>query len=279
MAYFDTKFFSGRNDPALVRSVIGKSLYWWLRKEAQITTAATLDKTNPALTTLTFAGAITTPDGVAIADDDLIGGIVVLMNKNGVGRFFNIDDNTTTVVTIDITDSECESDETANFTTATSYNVKLWSPERFLGFTSDANLTNPPEYKDFVEGVPESRKTRALVRRFPGITMNVRTTDDSYDEAVYGMVETNPTATLKSHLRVGGASEGLGKYFFHGRDQLDQGNLEREIVVFNATIVPNGDTPLESGPDDWVVKSIMIDMFTEENCGIEENYFEVRREK
>ena len=279
MAYFGTKFFASRNDPAVVRSVIGKSLYWWIRKEAQITTSATLDKTIPAATTLTFSAVITASDGTAIGNDDLIGGLVVILNNNGVGRFFTIDDNTTTAVTIDITASECESDETANFTTVTAYNVKLWSAERFLGFTSDATLTNPPEYKDFVEGVPESRKTRALVRRFPGITMNVRTTDDSYDEAVYGMADTNPAALLKSHLRIGGASEGLGKYFFHGRDQLDQGGFEREIVIFNSTIVPNGDTPLESGPDDWVVKSVMIDMFTEENCGIEENYFEIRREK
>lgn len=273
MAFFD-KFYANRSDPNLLKDIIGEGIFWDIAKLAQDDTSATLDKTTPAATTLTFSGAIP-----GVSDDDLIGGIAVVKNNNGVGRMFTIDDNTTTVITIDLTSALCESDETANFTTATAYVVKLWSPFRFLGYTENAELNDVPEYKDYITGIPEKKRAKKLVRRFPVVNMDIRTTGISLDEALLGAVDTNPSATNQSHLRVGSGSEGLEKYMFHAYDQFDEGAREIEFVLFNTLFIPNGPKQIETDADSWVIQPATIDILSEPRMGDEEDYYEIRRDK
>lgn len=271
---FFPSFYTNKSDPNLLKDIIGKGIFWNLAILAQDDTAATLDKTIAAATTLTFAGAI--PGVIA---SDLVGGIVVLTNNNGVGRAFPIDVNSTTVITFDITASEAESDETANFTTATSYVAKLWSPERFLGYSENAELADVPEYKDYIVNTPEEKKVKALIRRFPTVNLDVRTTGLSLDEALLGAVDTNPTAVNQSHLRVGSSSEGLQKYKWHGFDQFDEGNREIEFVLFNTNFLPTGPKQIETTSDGWVVQPATIDILAEPRMGNQENLYEIRRDK
>lgn len=276
--FFDDKFYANKSDPNLLKDIIGKGIFWNISKLAQDATSATLDKTVPATTTLTFAGAITTPGGVAIGIGDIVGGFAILTNDNGVGRVFPIDANTATVVTVDITAALSESDETANFTDG-PYVVKLWSPERFLGYTENAELNDVPELKDYIVNVPEEKKKKALVRRFPAVNLDVRTTGISLDEALLGAVDTNPTAVNQSHLRVGSASEGLDAFLFHAFDQFDEGAREIEFVLFNTLFIPNGPKQIETDADGWVIQPATIDILAEDRMGNTENLYEIRRDK
>ena len=268
--YFD-EFYSGQSDPNLVKDIIGKSIYWWVRKQALGNTSATLNLTTPASAVLTFTGT-------SFTVDELATGLVILTNDNGDGRFFSIASNTATSVTFDSTASECESDESGNLTDTNSYYIKIWSPERFLGYSENASMNDVPEYKDFIVEVPEKKIHKAMIRRFPMVSLDVRTTGISLLKAIYGMTEVNPSATLKEYLRVGAKSEGLENYLFHGKDLYNEDGKEIEFVLFNTLFIANGEMPMEATADSWLTIPAMIDILSEELCGSEEDYYEIRKE-
>ena len=275
------KFYENKSDPQLLKDIIGKGMFWYLRKLVTDDIEGKLydESPPPAYRLIEFIAPFS-----GIEENDLIGSLVCLTNNNGVGRYFSIIANykwtigNLTGVKFNAI-SLVETDEILNLTPNANYFIKIWSPERFIGYTELAQLTDIPEYKDYIVNVPEKKLKKGLIRRFPNIQMSMRTTGLSIYEAMLGAVDVNPSSVNRYYLRVGSNSPASGRYYLHGREQVDQGGKAREIVLFNTELIPNGATDIETDADTWVKVPLFIDILAEPRNGDTENYYELRYEK
>ena len=275
------KFYENKSDPQLLKDIIGKGMFWYLRKLVTDDIEGKLydESPPPAYRLIEFIAPFS-----GIEENDLIGSLVCLTNNNGVGRYFSIIANykwtigNLTGVKFNAI-SLVETDEILNLTPNANYFIKIWSPERFIGYTELAQLTDIPEYKDYIVNVPEKKLKKGLIRRFPNVQMSMRTTGLSIYEAMLGAVDVNPSSVNRYYLRVGSNSPASGRYYVHGREQVDQGGKAREIVLFNTELIPNGATDIETDADTWVKVPLFIDILAEPRNGDTENYYELRYEK
>ena len=275
------KFYENKSDPQLLKDILGKGMFWYLRKLVTDDIEGKLydESPPPAYRLIEFIAPFS-----GIEENDLIGSLVCLTNNNGVGRYFSIIANAKWTIG-NLTGvkfnaiSLVETDEILNLTPNANYFIKIWSPERFIGYTELAQLTDIPEYKDYIVNVPEKKLKKGLIRRFPNVQMSMRTTGLSIYEAMLGAVDVNPSSVNRYYLRVGSNSPASGRYYLHGREQVDQGGKEREIVLFNTELIPNGATDIETDADTWVKVPLFIDILAEPRNGDTENYYELRYEK
>jgi len=278
------KFYENKSDPQLLKDILGKGMFWYLRKLVADDFNARYDVVIAppfAFVTMRFPSPT-----AGIGTNELIGGLIAITNNNGQGRYFTITGNfgmdiigQNAKINALFNQSLCESDESFTFTNLAYYDIKVWSLERFIGYTELAQLTDIPEYKDYIVNVPEKKLKKGLIRRFPNVQMSMRTTGLSIYEAMLGAVDVNPSSVNRYYLRVGSNSPASGRYYVHGREQVDQGGKAREIVLFNTELIPNGATDIETDADTWVKVPLFIDILAEPRNGDTENYYELRYEK
>lgn len=274
MSDFATKWFSGFNDPDIVKNIIKKKGRGWLRHIDFEQVEGTLDLTVPTAAIITFTD-------VTMVVSALVAGLVLLTNNNGSGRFFEIDANDAATLTFNSELSESEIDETSNLTDTGAYVCNIISIPRYMGFMANERFNHVKEFADYMDGeVPEGLVTQELIRSSVEALMTVRTLPLNLLEALYGMVDVNPASTEYYHLRAGSES-GLEneRYYLFFKNQKDKGGFERQVHFFKCKFLPTEELVFMPAVEDFVNVNFSMNVYIEQLCAKNENYYEYRKKK
>jgi len=274
---FNTEFFSSSSDPQRLLEVIpSKAEIFLHRMESLNITGSKLGVVDGVYT---LATTLFTIAGASFVADELIGGFVSVKVSSTIGVLIPITDNDATTITVDPTDTLSERNVSGDLSDGVTYEIRVFSDQRFIGETIDKEINPNQEYKEFNAGYPEVTENEFLIRYKPEYMFTLRTAGKSIRKILFKSKDINPSSTNFEHYATGSNPRADNYFLVVALGKLDGGGKESRIVMLYTKIKPNGNCPDDAPIEDFINYPIMVKLFRESLFPEDEDLFRHMEEK
>lgn len=268
---FNTEFYDSIDAPERILDTIpDKSKIFLHRMESLDITGSLIGIVDGEYTLATTLFTIT---GAAFTPDDLIGGFIAVKVTSLIGVLIPIIDNDADTITIDPADTLSERDVASDLVDATTYQIRVFSDQRCIGETIDAEINPNAEYKDFDTGFPAATEQEFLTSYKPEFLFLLRTAGQSIRKILFKSKDINPSSTVFKHFATGHEPRPDNYFLIITVGPKNAGLKETRAVFLFTKIKPNGNCPTDAPLDSFIEYPIMVKPFKDTLYPVEESLF------